>query len=657
MFKQSPFLYSTSAIKKLEDIAVEQCGISVDALMQRAGAAALRVLRQEWPHARRVVVVCGKGNNAGDGYVVARCAHEAGLGVEVLHLAPLSALRGAALNAAQACVVSGVKLRAWSSSLPGDCVAVLRAADVIVDALLGTGLQGALQREYRDVIALVNSVGAAGGGASNGADGASVPAVLALDVPSGLVADRGALAGGGGDKGGVVVRARVTVTFIGIKCGLVTGAGVECCGKVICDDLDLPAEIFGGVNVSAGAVPIAHILDLASVRAAMAMGLITVAATAAAATTIKAKTAKARPKTVAALKTTVMPEALAMAAATLPWRRSRNAHKGDFGHVLVLGGDHGMGGAVRMAAEAAARVGAGLVSVGTRAVHVSAINTARPEIMCHVIERASDVEALLARATCVVIGPGLGQAEWGRMIFNVVRRRAFASLVSLPCVIDADALYLLAESASEGEVGEVGAGGVANNFVLTPHPGEAARLFAAASKAEIADITAIIGATAISVAASAAIAAKINNAITAATVQADRYAAIEALQNYYGGTIVLKGAGTLIKSGETAIKSGETAPIIAAPASVSPRVAPPPAIAVCPYGNPGMASGGMGDVLSGIIGGLLAQSLSAQQAAELGVCLHARAGDMAVEVGGGERGLLALDLLPYMRKLLNAVEC
>jgi NAD(P)H-hydrate epimerase len=244
--------------------------------------------------------------------------------------------------------------------------------------------------------------------------------------------------------------------------------------------------------------------------------------------------------------------------------------------VLVIGGDHGYSGAARLAAESAARIGAGLVSVATRSAHAALMNLSRPELMCHGVESPADLEPLLERATVVAIGPGLGLAEWGRSLF----RRALET--DLPLVVDADALNLLAESPHGND-----------HWVLTPHPGEAGRLLG----------------------------------ISSSEVQSDRFAAIKVLQAKYGGVTVLKGAGSLIQA-DNAITD------------------------VCTAGNPGMASGGMGDVLTGVIAGLIAQGLSLDDAARYGVYLHAQAADLAASEDG-ERGLLAGDLMQPLRILAN----
>lgn len=254
--------------------------------------------------------------------------------------------------------------------------------------------------------------------------------------------------------------------------------------------------------------------------------------------------------------------------------RARASHKGDYGHVLVVGGDHGMVGAVRLAGEAAARTGSGLVSIATRAAHAAVSAAVRPELMCHGVECARDLRVLLQRASVVAIGPGLGQSAWAHdMLAAVLQMR-------LPRVVDADALNLLAQESMQ-----------CDHWVLTPHPGEAARLLDMTTK----------------------------------QVQADRLQAAQALQQRYGGVCVLKGAGTLVCTSES--------------------------ISICEVGNPGMASGGMGDVLTGIIAGLLAQGLSLVDAACAGVYIHAKAGDRAAQEG--ERGLLASDVMPHLRKLVN----
>ncbi|WP_304985128.1 NAD(P)H-hydrate dehydratase [Coxiella-like endosymbiont] len=229
-----------------------------------------------------------------------------------------------------------------------------------------------------------------------------------------------------------------------------------------------------------------------------------------------------------------------------------------------------------MAAEAAARVGAGLVTVATRSEHVPIVSGSRPELMCYQVAEANDLESLLESATVVVIGPGLGKSDWAKALLNKVL------LTRIPKVLDADGLNLLAENPIYRE-----------DWILTPHPGEASRLLN----------------------------------VSCQEIQSDRFEAIRQLAQRYRGVVVLKGAGTLIKGKEKEIS-------------------------VCSAGNPGMATGGMGDILSGVIGGLLAQRLSFMMAAQAGVFIHSLAADRAAEEGG-ERGLLATDLFPHLRALVN----
>jgi len=273
------------------------------------------------------------------------------------------------------------------------------------------------------------------------------------------------------------------------------------------------------------------------------------------------------------------PDAELLAAHGLP-PRVRNSHKGANGHVLALGGEEGMGGAIRLCGEAALRCGAGLVSVATRRAHVESLHAARPELLVHALEDQADLTPLLRRASVLALGPGLGQGDWGRAVWQA------AMAWHGPRVVDADALNLLARHALA----------LGPDCVITPHPGEAARLLET-------DVP---------------------------SVQADRFAAVRALAARCGAVAVLKGSGSLV-------------------------AAPDGRVAVCPWGNPGMASGGMGDVLTGVIAALMAQGLSAWEAACLGTGLHARAGDRAA-AAGGERGLLASDLFLPLRELLNAVD-
>ncbi|MDF1683297.1 MAG: NAD(P)H-hydrate dehydratase [Legionellaceae bacterium] len=261
--------------------------------------------------------------------------------------------------------------------------------------------------------------------------------------------------------------------------------------------------------------------------------------------------------------------------------RANNANKGSFGHVLIIGGDYGMPGAVRLAAEAALRVGAGLVTVITRPEHVAAVVSGRPELLCYGLSSPQDeaLKTCLSRATMIVLGPGLGQSSWSENLFDAVCLQA-----KIPLLIDADGLNWLAKKQAAWKP--------RTDVIFTPHPGEAARLLK----------------------------------ISIAEVQAHRVQAILALQARFGGTFVLKGSGSLVCTNKKA-----------------PRI--------CYAGNPGMASAGMGDVLSGVIAALRAQGLTPWNATQMGVLLHAKAGDIILKKQGGP-GLLASDLIPAIHSLL-----
>jgi NAD(P)H-hydrate epimerase len=255
--------------------------------------------------------------------------------------------------------------------------------------------------------------------------------------------------------------------------------------------------------------------------------------------------------------------------------REKNANKGDFGTVLIIGGAPGMAGAPLMAAQSALRTGAGKAIIATDPSHAAGLITSFPNIMCFGVRDALEIQALFKLATHIVVGPGLGQTKWSHELLTAVLA------LRLPMVVDADALNILAKQPITRE-----------HWILTPHVGEAARLL----DSSIDDIN------------------------------ADRESAIITLQKKYGGVIVLKGAGTLITD-----KNHQPVK--------------------CHAGNPGMASAGMGDILSGVIAALMAQGLSLVDAAELGVNIHAKAGDLAAI--DGMRGMIATDLLPFIRQLAN----
>jgi hydroxyethylthiazole kinase-like uncharacterized protein yjeF len=487
-------LYSAAQTRQLDQIAIGHHGIAGYTLMQRAGEAAFQVLRRHWPRARRIALVCGPGNNGGDGYVVARLAQAAGLQVQVLVLGDPARLRGDARTARDAARDAGVTMHGFEA-------AHLHDSEVIVDALFGTGLERNVENEWRGAVETMNAA-------------VDTP-VLAIDIPSGLHADAGRVLG-------VAVRAQVTVTFIGLKTGLLTGHGRDYTGELVFNDLGVPAEVYAQVDAVARRLS-AHALT----------GL-------------------------------------------LP-RRQRSLHKGQAGHVGVIGGSEGMAGAACLAGEAAVRAGAGLTTLLTHPAHATHLQLTRPELLTQSVADATALRSAWGRATVLAIGPGLGQSRWARALL------AAALDNPLPKVIDADGLNLIASEPIRRQ-----------DWILTPHPGEAARLLG----------------------------------IGIAQVQAQRFEALQALLERYGGVCVLKGSGTLV---------GQSAG---------------PDIWLCDAGNPGMASGGMGDVLTGMIAALLAQGLAPFHAARLAVWVHACAADDAAQAHG-EIGLLASDLLPYARRRLN----
>jgi NAD(P)H-hydrate epimerase len=484
-------LHYSAAARTIDRLATAALGGDGYVLMQRAGQAAWRVLQQRWPQAQRIVVGCGAGNNGGDGYVLAQLALQSGRRVRVVHPAGGGPRSEPAQRACSGYLAAGGRVDLFPCTLDD--------ADVLVDALFGIGLQDAPRA---DMAALIEAM-----------DRAPAP-VFALDVPSGIDADRGSAPG-------AALHAQCTLQFIVAHAGLHTGTALDHGGDLLLDTLDVDASAF------ASEAP-----------------------------------ATARLLTAEALRQWLPP-------------RRRDTHKGESGRVTCVGGDHGGGGAILLCAEAALRAGAGLVRVATRAAHVPAVLARRPEAMVHAVETEKALAPLLDAADVIACGPGLGRAEWGEALY----RRVLDA--GKPLVLDADALNLLA-STTEAPA----------DAILTPHPGEAARLLDCDT----------------------------------ATIQRDRLAAAAALVERYRCIIVLKGAGT----------------IIAAPGH-RPRVVA--------AGNPGMATGGMGDLLTGTIAALRAQDLDAFDAACAGALLHALAGDAAA--GEGQRGLLPSDLLPWLRRLAN----
>lgn len=471
-------------------MAAQSLGISLYELMLRAGQAAFDVARTAYPAARHWLILCGHGNNGGDGYVVARLAVAAGIRVTLLAQASDKPLPQEALSAREAWLAADGVIHSTAIPWPQD-------ADLIIDGLLGTGLQNAPRENVASLIEQANHFPAP---------------IIALDIPSGLNAQTGTTPG-------AVVYAHHTITFIALKPGLLTGKARDVVGQLHHHALGLEAWLSQqSTNI--------HRLD---------------------------------------------------ASQLAQWFTPRRptSHKGDHGRLVVIGGDHGTAGAIRMAGEAALRAGAGLVKVLTRVENIVPIITARPELMVDELTPQS-LDESLEWADVVVIGPGLGQAAWGKQALRKIDN------FRKPTLWDADALNLLAINPDKR-----------HNRVITPHPGEAARLL----NCKVAEI------------------------------ENDRLLSAQRLVQRYGGVVVLKGAGTIVAD-ERGVNS------------------------IIDAGNAGMASGGMGDVLSGIIGALLGQALSPYDAACAGCIAHGAAAD-ELAARYGTRGMLATDLFSTLRRVVN----
>ncbi len=482
-------VYTCAQSEAIDRYAIHECGICSYDLMSRAGEGAWRKFQRNWPQARSPAIVCGPGNNGGDGYVLASHALQAGLVPRVYALGEpktADASRGCAEYVRQ----GGIRNEF------SDC-ASLRECDSVVDAIFGIGLSRPPQGPLREAIRAIRQSG--------------LP-VLALDVPSGLDADTGI-------ELGIAVRADITVTFITRKIGLYTGHGSHFSGRIELDRLEVPQGALAHIDAAGSIVSESEIGPL------------------------------------------------------LP-KRVAHAHKGNAGRVAIIGGNATMEGAAIMAARASFRTGAGLVSMIMPSDKFAGAQ-ACPEVR---VIPASDpvlVTESASAANAIGIGPGMGTDAWARGVWELMRT------VEIPLVVDADALNLLARSPLSRP-----------DWILTPHPAEAARLLGVKTSA----------------------------------VQSDRCAAAKEIVHRYGGVCVLKGAGTLIATADD--------------------------LWVCDRGNSGMATGGMGDVLTGVICALRSQGMAAAAAARTGVWIHACAGDDCASEFG-PIGMMSTDLLPFIRTRVN----
>ena len=483
-------LYSPETVYQLDKAAVASDGFTEIELMQCAGQSVWRALLERWPGIARISVFAGSGNNGGDAFVVALCARQQGVEVQLLIQGDLSRQSPTSRHFRALWEQDGGTFEQWQGQA--------LSGDVIVDGLLGIGLQRELDVDWQALIGTINS---------------HPSPRVAIDIPSGLN-------GLNGNPQPVAVAAQLTVTFIGAKTGQFLADGPDYCGELIFEDLGVSVAARAGVDAQL------EVID----------------------------------------------------SCELPARRKKNSHKNHYGSLLIIGGDQGMSGAVTLAARAALRSGAGLV---TTLVHPEcrANLAAFPEVM---VLGWDALEEKLSQASVVVVGPGLGQGESATRILHRLQR------VSLPMVVDAGALKA-----------DFLQGLDSDQVVITPHPGEAAALLAAAS----------------------------------AEIQGDRLAASTRLAADFAATCVLKGSGTLI----------------------SQRGMP---TAINTHGNPGMASAGMGDVLSGIIAAFIGQGLPPFTAAKSAVLIHA----LCAERFGAEQdqiGLIAgdiIDRIPQVIGQLRAVE-
>jgi NAD(P)H-hydrate epimerase len=502
-------VFTAEEMRRLDRRAIAELGIPGAILMENAGrgaadaiAAALSALGAPRRGAR-VVIVCGKGGNGGDGFVVARRLKRQGAAPSVVLACAPGEVGGDARLKLEALRSTGIRPRRFEDDRA--IAALLARAHVVVDALLGTGSRGAPDGEVARAIELIN---------------ASRRPVVALDIPSGLPAD-------GGAPAGVAIRAVLTLTFAGLKRGLLAAPGDELAGRVSVIPIGVPeAEVSRGV-------------------------------------------------------TTFLLEARDVAPRFPP--RARAAHKGTYGHLLLVAGSLGKTGAAALGAAAAMRSGAGLVTVATPssqqpivAAHVlEAMTEPLPETPARTLAlKAREVVAELAASRdAVAIGPGLGLEDETRQVV-----RSLIEKLDKPMAVDADALTALT-----GHLELLGT--APRTRCLTPHPGEMARMLG----------------------------------VGVSEVQRDRIETARAFATRYRTHLVLKGARSVI-------------------------AAPDGRVFLNPTGNPGMASGGTGDVLTGMLGAFLARGLDAEAALQSSVYLHGSAGDIAAE-RVGEESLIARDVI------------
>jgi ADP-dependent NAD(P)H-hydrate dehydratase / NAD(P)H-hydrate epimerase len=512
-------LVTAAEMRELDRLTIERYGTPGHVLMERAGRGAVEAMLRLFPHVRRkgkrLLVCAGKGNNGGDGFVMARLLRARGARTEVVLFGRGEELQGDAERNYRAYRRGrGVVHEVTTENELADLASRFEAADAVIDAIFGTGLTKKVQGVQASAIELINACGAP---------------VFAVDIPSGLNSDTG-------QPLGTAVQAEATATFGFAKLGQVLYPGSRHCGELAVVDIGIAAEAI------AEQPPRAALLD-------------------------------------------------ADAVARLVPLRAADAHKGTCGHLLVIAGSFGKTGAAQLVTRAALRTGAGLVTLcGPRSLYpvyaaavLEAMTEALPDHDGRIRFDADRLRALADGRNAIVVGPGLGTHDGARQTVRWLLAHA-----GVPMVLDADALTLVADDLRALR-------DAAGPTVLTPHPGEMARLTGG----------------------------------TTASVQADRVGTARRFAAEQRCTLVLKGTRTVIAD-------------------------PDGSVWINPTGNPGMASGGMGDALSGITGALLAQGLTASEAAHLAVYVHGAAADTAA-AANGEIGLVASDVIAGVPRELAAL--
>jgi len=489
-------IFSTQKISSIERSAVAGKIGNDLSFMKKAARFSWHEIRKKYPNTKKWLILCGIGNNAGDGMALASIALKNNFDVKIYYFFPEKTFTGCA-----AVVHNELKCLAPQNTLEIiDYLdeGILNDSDLIIDAIFGIGINRPIDNSKIPKINLINNQDAA---------------IVSLDIPSGVHPDSGQIMG-------AAIRASMTITFISHKLCFYFGEGKDLSGDIKCSHLNISQKYFSGLTE-----------DMRIIN--------------------KSYTQKKLLK------------------------RKSDTHKGDYGHVLIVGGGPGMHGAALLSGESSLRGGAGKVTIFMHESHRSLINKARPELMFIFSNEGINIQSILSKVDVVAIGPGLGLDHWARSVFKYV------NLSNKPLVVDADALNILSEKNLKRE-----------DWVLTPHPGEAATLM---GKSPL-------------------------------EIQENRFLYHKKLIDSYGGTIVLKGYNTLIGNKDYVTN-------------------------ICTQGNPGMASAGMGDVLTGLIAAMISQGMDHFEAASVGVEVHARAGDLAAR--GGERGLIAGDVINEIRGCVN----